>query len=275
MIMAGKKKQTTTSTKTKKKKWFSIQAPELFSKASLGESHLTESALLEGKYLTANLSTISGNMRKQNINIQFKVVKVVEGVGQTKVVGYSMLNAALKRLIRRGRDKITDSFLVKTKNKEIVRVKPLIITKSCGTKSIQTAIRLEARRVIREHSFSVTTEELFNDIVTAKLQKLIKENAQTFYPLRSVEIRMAKLEENSNITVTDKAIESEPVKRRIKDDEAKKHKPAEEEKNEEVTEESSVEEQTEENTEEAETSEEESEEFGEDESSDEDDSKKE
>ncbi|MGM5481625.1 MAG: hypothetical protein ACQESE_04420 [Nanobdellota archaeon] len=264
--MAAKKKTTTAAIRSKKKKkWFPLVAPKTFNEASLGECYLTDSELLNDRYITANMSTISGNMRKNNTNIQFKVIAVKDGKAYCRTVGFSMINAAIKRLVKRGRDKISDSFLVKTKDKEVVRVKPLIITNNRGTKSIQSAIRLEARRVIRDFAFSKSTEELFSDMASAKLQKLVKEKCVKFYPTRSVDIRMAKLEEHTKIVVTEKAIESEPVKRRVKDVEGKKHIPEEELEKQRAAQEESAEEETEL---EADSDENDSEDFGEKDSAD-------
>jgi ribosomal protein S3AE len=205
------KKRKIANIKVKKKKWFPIYAPALFNDVLLGESYVTESALLEGKYITANLSTITRNMRKQNVNIQFKVEKVSDGKGYTSMISYSLINAAVKRLVKRGRDKISDSFLAKTKDKKLLRIKPLIISLNPGTKSTQSAVRLETRRVIREFVFSKTLEESFSAIIDGKLQKVIKDSTAKIIPLKSVEIRIAKLEENKNVVLTEDGVRTEKV----------------------------------------------------------------
>lgn len=214
--MAAKKKKITQA-KVKKKKWFTVLAPKLFNNASLGESYVADSELLQGKYVTANLSTIVGNMRKQNINMHFRVISVADGKAQTEVIGYSLINAALKRLVRRGRDKIGDSFLAKTKDKKVLRIKPLIITRSKGTKSTQSAVRLETRRVIREFVFSKTVEEFFAEIADAKLQKLVKQECAKIFPLRSMDIKSARLEENAGVVITEDGVKTEKVTIRRKD----------------------------------------------------------
>jgi len=215
--MAAMKKRKTTTTKVKKKKWHPIYAPKQFQETQLGETYVSESTEIMGKFLTVNLSTIVRSMRKQNINIHFKVDDVKDGKGYTSIIGYSLINAAIKRLVRRGRDKVSDSFLAKTKDKKVMRIKPLIITMHKGTKSIQSAIRLETRKVIREFAFSKTTEEVFDSIINGKLQKLIKENIIKISPVKNIEFRIVRLEENSKIIVTDKAVESEEVKIRRKE----------------------------------------------------------
>ncbi|MFW5865479.1 MAG: hypothetical protein ACOCU6_00100 [Nanoarchaeota archaeon] len=221
--MATKKK--TTSPSRVKKKWVPISAPEILNGASLGESYLVEGDLLKDRHITANMSTITGNMRKNSVNMQFKIIAVKDGKAETRTMAYSMINSAIKRLVKRGRDKISDSFLAKTKDREVVRIKPLIISSTRGTKSVQSAIRLETRRVIREYAFTVPTETLFSDIFNGKIQKMVKEQCVKFTPLKNVDIRMAKLEENAKVVVTEGGVKTESVKRRIKDVEGKRHTP--------------------------------------------------
>jgi ribosomal protein S3AE len=169
--------------------------------------------LLEGKFLTANLSTIGrGGFRKQNINIHFKVDKVSDGKAYTSIIEYSLINAAIKRLVRRGRDKISDSFLVKTKDKKVLRVKPLIITMNKVTKSVQSAVRLETRRVVREFAFTKSLEEVFGSIIEGKLQKIIKEASSKITLLKSIEIRRAKVYDASKVVITEDGVKTEAVK---------------------------------------------------------------
>ncbi len=219
--MAGKKRKTNTP-KVKKKKWFPIHAPAYFNEQLLGETYVAESSLVHGKYLTANLSTLAKSMRKQSMNVHFRVTEVKEGKAETEIIGYSLINSALKRLVRRGRDKITDSFLSKTKDKKIIRIKPLIITMNKGTKSLQTAIRLLARKTIREHVFSKDAVDVFADIIDGKIQKQIKHAVKELAPIKSVDIRIARFEENTDIIVTDKDVVSEKVYIRRKE-EGEKH----------------------------------------------------
>lgn len=211
------KKRKTTQTKVKKKKWFPVHAPKQFQEALLGETYIHEAEEVSTKYLTANMSTITRNMRKQSVNVHFKVDKIVDGKAHTKIIGYSLINAAIKRLVRRGRDKIPDSFLAKTRDKEVLRIKPLIITLHRGTKSLQSALRLESRRIIREQVFTQSSDEFFASIIEGKLQKTIKEAVGKIFPIKSIDIRIAKLEENAKVIVTENAVKTEKVNIRVKD----------------------------------------------------------
>ena len=216
-MAAMNKKRKTSNVRVKKKKWYPIFAPKQFQESLLGETYVSETTDIDGKFITANLSTIMKKMRKQNVNIHFKVTSVKDGKGYASIIGYSLINAAVKRLVRRGRDKIADSFIAKTKDKKVMRLKPLIISMNKGTKSVQSALRLEARKIIREFVFTKTVDEVFAEIIEGRLAKQIKESIGKIAPVKTVEFRIVKLEENTNVIVTDKEVESEAVTIRSKD----------------------------------------------------------
>ena len=120
--MAVKKK--VVAKKVKRKRWYTVLAPALFGEKILGESYVAEPANLVGKFLSLNLMNVTGDPKKQNINAKFKVVKVADGKGHTELQSFNLLPSSVKRIVRRGRDKITDSFLCVTSDKRLVRVKP-------------------------------------------------------------------------------------------------------------------------------------------------------
>ena len=45
--------------KTKKKFWFKIVAPKIFGERIIGESYVTESSLIKGKYVSVNLRELA------------------------------------------------------------------------------------------------------------------------------------------------------------------------------------------------------------------------
>ncbi|MFP4523540.1 MAG: hypothetical protein ACOCQQ_01525 [Candidatus Nanoarchaeia archaeon] len=211
------KTRKTSQPKTKKKVWYPIHAPQIFAETLIGETYVNDSQLVQGKYVTANLSTLVRKMRKQNVNVHFRVKELTDGKAKTQVIGYSLINSAIKRMVRRGRDKITDSFLAKTKEGKILRVKPLVVTLNKGTKSMQTAIRLETRRYIREELFSKEVPQIFDDIVNGNLQKGLKKSLLIFAPLKSVDFRIVRLAENVKVKLNKEGVITQKVLVRKKD----------------------------------------------------------
>jgi ribosomal protein S3AE len=101
--------------KKKKKVLLSIYSPESMGNLSLGESFVYEKEELIGKTLSLNLATITNDMKKQNINVTFKVIGVADNKGKTELIDYVLVSSYIKRMIRRSREKIEDSFLARTR----------------------------------------------------------------------------------------------------------------------------------------------------------------
>ena len=177
-----------------KRKWFPIYAPTMFNNQLLGETFVWESETIPDKHVTVNLMTLTGNPKKQNFNVFFKVVSVKEGKGVTKALGMEMQHSSVRRLARRGRSKIADSFLVKTKNEQFIRVKPIIMTRSLTGNDTQTAIRLKARSLMRELIKKYNFETVLNDIINMRLQRHLKQELSEIFPVRSVDVRYIKYE---------------------------------------------------------------------------------
>ncbi|MFH1505398.1 MAG: hypothetical protein ABIE94_00195 [archaeon] len=229
--MATKTKQV--KAKVKKKRWFPIVAPKIFEDSVLGESYVSDYAHLKGKYMTANLMNVTGDARNQHVNIQFQVTKTQDGKGYAEIVKYTMLPTSLKRLVRRGKDKIVDSFTCVTSDKVLVRVKPLFITASISKKSAQTGIRLLARKTLKEIIATNTFDNIMKEIIYNKVQKHLRIILSKVYPLKNCDIRVFMKEtEKQTLTVKKKGKEAEE-----KPEEEKKEEAVEEVKEEKTEEE--------------------------------------
>lgn len=204
--MAPKKKQT--KTKVKKKKWVPVLAPSIFNNVLLGETHVIEDDQVTKKHITLNLMPIMNDMRKQSFEARFKVVSLKEGKADTALVGLRMVPSALKRLIRRGRNKIEDSFLAKLKTGQIVRIKPVVVTHTSCSKGAQTAIRLAMKAKLKELLKTTNLDAFVKEIVDNKLGRILKGVANEHHPTRSVDIKSIMLISDS---ITDLVSEPEGV----------------------------------------------------------------
>ncbi len=176
-----------------KKKWVPVLAPKSFNSQQLGETYVASPEDALGKTVTANLMNLSGDMRKQGIEIRFDVVKVQEGKALTAVTGYELLPSNMKRLVRRGRSKVADSFITRTATKRRVRIKPLIITTSRASARVCTAIRLAVRAKLKELVGSMSFEKLIQELIGFRIQRALKEAAAPIHPIKTAEIRVCVL----------------------------------------------------------------------------------
>ncbi len=179
--------------KKKKKIWVPVHAPKNFNEALLGETTTDDHKSLIGKTLTLNLSIFTNDMRKQNTETSFKIISVVDDKAQTEFIGLSLTNSHVKRLVRRGKSKIEDSFVVKTKDGKDIRVKPIVITNNVVNKSVSMAIRKQVKEKITELVKKKSGAEFLDLVINQGLQKDLKKELGKIYPLRYADIRVAKL----------------------------------------------------------------------------------
>jgi ribosomal protein S3AE len=172
-----------------KKHWVPVLGPQLFKEEQLGESYVLETETLVNRSISVNLMNITGDMKKQNFSASFRITSVKEGKAHTRVTGIEMQPSSVKRLVRRGRNKVDDSILVHLKGGQQARIKPLVITKTLTNNSTATAVRNKTSELLVEICKDLTFETLLADIVSMKLQRHLRNQLNGIYPIRSVDIR--------------------------------------------------------------------------------------
>jgi small subunit ribosomal protein S3Ae len=177
------------SLKVRKKKWFQIVAPRLFREVVVGEVPLYEADQLKGRRLTVNMMNLTGNPKNQGVSIKLKIVDVKDGKGITELLGFESMPSSLKRLVRRGKTKTEDSFVVKTADGKLVRIKPLMVTGSMVTNSVTTALRRIVRNNTARLAQKMTFDRLAEEVITYKLQKHLQSLCSKITPIKNSEIK--------------------------------------------------------------------------------------
>ena len=172
-----------------KKKWVQILAPRSYDYTPLGETNVEDGARALGKSITVNLMNLSGDMRKQSIEIRFDIIKIHEGKAHTAATAYDLVPSALKRIVRRGRAKISDSFIVKTATGRLVRIKPIVITANAASNGACTEIRLAARERIKQIVAGMSFDRLVHELIEYRLQRVVKDAVEKTHPVKSVEVK--------------------------------------------------------------------------------------
>lgn len=175
--------------KPKKKQWYQIVAPKQFGEIVLGETLVSNAQTMLGKTLSHNLMNLTNDVKRQNININFKVVDVQDNKGISSIIGYEIVPSSVKRFVRRSNEKMDLSFVCDTADGVFVRVKPLLIAKSEVKGSVAARIRNTAVqylvKVIKKRNF----DDLMGDIISHKLQAEMKSALNKIYPLKICELR--------------------------------------------------------------------------------------
>lgn len=178
--------------KKKKKIWYSVVASKEFNNIFIGEIPSFDSKNLVGKCINVNLFSLIREPKKQNVNIRFKISNVTDKNASCDMVGYELSSSFIKRMMRRTKSKVDDSFAVETKDKVKLRIKPFIVTKNKVQRSVLSAIKKESRdllgKAIKERVFS----SVIGDILGGRLQKEVRIKMNKIYPIAVFELRAVK-----------------------------------------------------------------------------------
>ena len=197
-------KKTTKKIIKKKKKWVKIMAPKAFKEAILGESPVFESENLIGRTIKVNLMSLLKDPRKQNLSVSFKVTKIEGDVARTEAVGYEVLPSMIKRLVKRRKQKVEDSFVCKTKDGKKIRVKPLVIANSKVTKTVTTSIRAKLKFIFGTVFEKTTLEDFLIDMILGKSLLKLKDQIKKIYPVKTLEIKKISVSKDSVVAINPK-----------------------------------------------------------------------
>ncbi len=178
-----------TAQQIRKKMWVSIVAPKLFSEQQIGETYVAEAKEALGKAITVSLMTLTNDTQRQNIHVSFKITEVAGTNLATSVTGYSILPSALRRLVRRERDKFEDSFTLVTKDGYKLRVKPFVVTRSRATAGVLAALMNQSRKQLSATVGKMTYEAFVKELIDHKIQRSTWDALKKIAPLSAYEIK--------------------------------------------------------------------------------------
>ena len=195
----------------KKKNWYSIVAPKVFNEMIVGETSAVSPTDIVGRTVKSSLMTFTRNMKKQGVTVTLKLTGIQENKAMTEIDSYVTNPSSIKRLVRRRRDKIDDSFICKTKDNKLVRVKPMMLTRSNTSNSVLTSLRHVMRYMLIMNIMKLTYGQFVDSVLNDRLVKDVKKYVNVVYPVRMVSIRAFEIEENPKarptmVTVTDKKV---------------------------------------------------------------------
>jgi small subunit ribosomal protein S3Ae len=234
--MAVKPKKGKAVDKWRKKRYFSVLAPKIFQEREIGQTIAYDASSLNGRPINTNLMVITGNIKKQQINITFKINKVQGDTAYTMVEQYAVSPSAIKRKIRRQRERVDESLQCVTKDNKIVRIKPLLITRVKASRSVLSVLRNALLRFVLDSVRKTDYDSLVMDIINEKFQKNVANTLSKIAPVRFVDIRMMKYlgEQEAAVEAPTEEKVEEKVEEKPEPEKPKKKKAVKKQKPEEV-----------------------------------------
>lgn len=180
-------------TKKKRKKWVSILAPKEFNNIEIGETYVEEPKNAIGKTFTTNLSSITRDIKKQNINISFSITDADNTSALSKTTGYKMSNPFIKRMTKRSKAIINDSFICITKDEKKIRIKPLILLRTKTYTSVLSSIRKYNQEYIKDFCKKTEFTKLIQSVISNEMQKKARSSLKKIYPINYYIIKAVQL----------------------------------------------------------------------------------
>tara|TARA_Y100000310_G_scaffold128087_1_gene127246 strand:- start:4073 stop:4723 length:651 start_codon:yes stop_codon:yes gene_type:complete len=180
--------------KVKKKAWFDIVASADFNNAAIGQSYVDEKEQLVGKTIKVNLNELTGDPKKQNILIQFKINELKGEKGIASVVGFKLNTSSIKRMMRRGKNRVDFSSVFKSKDGVEIRLKPFLVTRFASTKAMGTQLRKATEKFLQSFLDKNDYVVFVKELIAGKLQYELRDVLGKMVPMQHCQIREMKIE---------------------------------------------------------------------------------
>lgn len=202
-------KTAKAATVIKKKRWVNILAPKLFNEQIIGETYISDVSEALGKAVSISLMALTGDPQRQTIALSFTMTGTNNNTLVTQPVGYRIVPAAVRKTMRRGKEKIEDSFELTTQDNTQVIIKPLLMTKNRTTGAVLTNLRKTAKANLTKMVNGTTFENLLLELVNHRLQRTLSDSLKKIYPLSTCEIKyFSRVQQTKTLPVA----EQPPVK---------------------------------------------------------------
>lgn len=172
----------------KRKKWYNIHAPAFLGEALIGQTPGVEAAQVKERTVKINASNLLNDFKKQNYTVILKINKVTGGKADTIINSFSTDKSQIRRMIRKGGSRIDVNENYETKNKTKLNIKTMLFTTTKCEAKKKKEIRNKAHEYLKKIIEQRTSEELFTEIMSTKLQKTMKQEINKTHPVRIIEI---------------------------------------------------------------------------------------
>jgi small subunit ribosomal protein S3Ae len=195
--LAAKQTQRTKARKVKdkwrSKEWYRILAPDMFNNTQIAETLSDEGEKVLGRVTEVSMQDITGDFSKMHIKLQFKIKEVSGFDAHTQFVGHTLTSDYIRRLTRRKHSKTDGVFDVQTKDKALIRIKPMAVTEKRIQVSQQQAIRGIMGTIISKQAKKSLSSEFIREMLSGNISKNILKACKPIYPLKRVEIRKSEV----------------------------------------------------------------------------------
>ena len=177
--------KNTTKVITKRRKFQSVDIPLINSKIELIGNTIED---LKNKTIKLDLTR---QLRGKSIEAIVKI-KIEDNNAVAYPEKIRLMPYFIKRMIRKRISYVEDSFETPSQENMII-IKPFLITRKKVSRAVRKALRNRCKNWIEDYIAERKDEEIFNEILSNKMQKSLSLVLKKTYPLSLCEIRILEV----------------------------------------------------------------------------------
>ncbi|MBM3230537.1 hypothetical protein FJZ22_02690 [Candidatus Pacearchaeota archaeon] len=165
--------------------FYDVKAPMTGTKIQLyGQSP----EALVGKVIKLDLTR---SLRGKGAELHLRT-SLVDGELVAHPIAFEVFGSYIRRSMRNNVSYIEDSFVVQTKDASVI-IKPFLLTRRKVSRALKNALRVAAKEYLTSLCTIRTSQDLFTDLISNKVQKEMSLKLKKLYPLALCEVRVFKL----------------------------------------------------------------------------------
>lgn len=173
--------------KWKSKKWYSVEAPEVFEKKTITETPAESEEQLIGRTIKTSLSQITGKRSQRYIELILQINEVEGGKAKTQLKGYELSRSYLRKNIRKGRSLVKTVKDIETDEGQLRTTVYAFLVRKVHT-SQKDKIREIINNKLEEEAKNNDFNDLIQKMIFGKIATEIFKKGKKISPIKRIEI---------------------------------------------------------------------------------------
>ncbi len=175
------------------KNWYEIQVPDIFSIDNITETPAEKESQVIGRTVSESLTELMEDASKYYVDVELQVTEVEGNNAFTEIKGMSCSSEFVSRMIRKRSNRLDLVEDFNTADEREVRVKIVGATvKKASSKTLKD-VRRKLKEIIEQKTSEQSYNEFMENVFLDNIQAELRDEANTIYPFRELEIRKTEL----------------------------------------------------------------------------------
>lgn len=191
--MAKERAQKKGKDKWKEKNWYTINAPDYLGGKEISLSVGNAPETMVGRKIEVPVSDFTGNFKRANAKMIFKVLSCQGSKCNSEFVGHSLSDDYIRRMVRRRKERIDIIKEVSASDEVKMVLKVVIVTDGKLTTSKRAEVRKTVEVFLTDKALTMPYGELAKYVIGDEIYGDIVNATKDIYPIKKIEVRKSVL----------------------------------------------------------------------------------